>query len=198
MNMHAGSPTLKTERLRLRPWRLDDFEPMAEFLADDDANRYRLSGGGISREAAWSKVAEFAGQWTLRGYGEFAVEERASGNLVGWCGLWHPAILDEPEMVWSLFPAAQGKGYATEAAIAVMRWAANDVGLGPLFSFVHPDNHPSRRLAERLGARIEKETEFRGAPRLVYRHRLGGPEHQPNPSVKSVSDDPRRMNLCQS
>ena len=41
----------------------------------------------------------------------------------------------------------------------------------PLFSFVHPDNTPSRKLAERLGAVLEGDTEFRGQPRLIYRHR---------------------------
>jgi RimJ/RimL family protein N-acetyltransferase len=195
MTVLAQPITLETERLRLRQWRFDDFEALAAFLGDDDANRYRLSGRGISREEAWAKFAEFAGQWMLRGYGEFAVEERATATLVGWCGLWHPVMLDEPEMVWSLFPAAQGKGYATEAAKTVMRWAAEDLGLGPLFSFVHPDNHPSRRLAERLGAQCERKVTFRGQPRLFYRHRLGGPDFQTNPSR---SDEPRRMNLCQS
>ena len=94
-----------------------------------------------------------------------------SGTVVGWAGLWHPIFLDEPELAWSLFPAAQGRGYATEAATRVMRWAAADLDLPPLFSFVHPDNMPSRKLAERLGATLEGETIFRGQPRLIYRHR---------------------------
>ncbi|MFY0615342.1 MAG: GNAT family N-acetyltransferase [Hyphomicrobiaceae bacterium] len=162
---------LETERLRLRQWRPDDIEPMALFLADEDANRYRGAGRGLTRDEAWNHLCSTIGQWTLRGYGEFAVTETETGQLVGWAGLWHPSLLDEPELAWSLFPQAQGRGYATEAASRVMRWAAEDLRLPPLFSFVHPDNTPSRKLAERLGAVLEGKTVFRGEPRLVYRHR---------------------------
>lgn len=164
-------PVLTTERLKLRQWRAGDFEPFAEFVADSEVNRYRGNGTAMDRDTAWNFLCEKAGQWSIRGYGIFAVEETASGMLAGWAGLWHPVMLDEPELAWSLFPSAQGHGYATEAAECVMQWAADDLGLPPLFSFVHPDNHPSRRVAERLGATLEGETEFRGQPRLRYRHR---------------------------
>ena len=163
--------TLRTERLTLRQWRLDDFEPLATFLADDAANQYRGSGRGLTRNEAWSHLCEVIGQWSLCGYGQFAIEETESQQVMGWAGLWHPIILDEPELAWSLFPVGQGKGYATEAAACARRWAAQDLGLPPLFSFVHPDNLPSRKLAERLGAVLEGQTEFRGQPRLLYRHR---------------------------
>lgn len=163
--------TLHTERLTLRQWRLDDFESLAAFLADDTANQYRGSGRGLTRNEAWSHLCEVIGQWHLRGYGELAIEETESQQLMGWAGLWHPIFLDEPELAWSLFPVAQGKGYATEAATCVQRWATEELGLLPLFSFVHPDNLPSRKLAERLGAVLEGQTEFRGQPRLLYRHR---------------------------
>lgn len=162
---------LQTERLTLRQWHLDHFEPFATFVADGEANRYRAAGCALSRSEAWSSFCELAGQWTLRGYGQFAIEETETHQLVGWGGLWHPIILDEPELAWSLFSAAQGKGFATEAAERIQRWACEDLHLPPLFSFVHPDNTPSRKLAKRLGATLESETEFRGQPRLIYRHR---------------------------
>lgn len=162
---------LHTHRLTLRQWRMDDFEPLAAFVADAEVNRFRGSGKAMDRSTAWKFLCEKAGQWSLRGYGEFAVDNSATAALIGWAGLWHPAELPEPELAWSLFPAAHGKGYATEAAECAMRWAAIDLGLPPLFSFVHPDNTPSRRVAERLGATLEAQTTFRDAPRLVYRHR---------------------------
>jgi RimJ/RimL family protein N-acetyltransferase len=148
-----------------------DFDPFAAFVGDGEINRYRGSGKAMNRAEAWNFLCEKIGQWPLRGYGIFAAEETRSGKLAGWCGLWHPIQLDEPELAWSLFPAAQGKGFATEAAEHVMRWSAHDLGLPPLFSFVHPDNHPSRKVAERLGATPEGNTQFRGQPRLLFRHR---------------------------
>ena len=184
--------TLHTERLTLRPWHLDDFDALATFLADGEANRYRGAGRGLTRLEAWDHFCAVTGQWALRGYGEFAVAERTTDALVGWAGLWHPIVLDEPELAWSLFPAAQGKGYATEAAARVMRWAADDLALPPLFSFVHPDNAASRRLAERLGAVQTGDTEFRGQPRLIYRHR------DLQTSNINLSNQPEKALTCQS
>ena len=162
---------IRTPRLILRPWRPDDFEPLAVFLANAEANRYRGSGRALNRDEAWAHLCEVIGQWPLRGYGQLALEETATSRVVGWAGLWHPIVLDEPELAWSLFPAAQGQGYAIEAATRVMHWAADELRLPPLFSFVHPDNAPSRKLAERLGATLAGDTLFRGQPRLIYRHR---------------------------
>lgn len=187
-------PTLETGRLRLRQWRRDDFEPLRAFLADGEANRYRGIGKAATTPEAWRFLCEKIGEWHLRGTGEFALETKATGALIGWAGLWHPIELDEPELAWSLFPAAQGNGYATEAAARVMRWAADDLGLPPLFSFVHPANHPSRRLAKRLGATLEGETTLRGQPRLIYRHRDLKIETKP----QSTSNDIRRENVCPS
>ncbi|HUS97013.1 MAG TPA: GNAT family N-acetyltransferase [Hyphomicrobiaceae bacterium] len=167
-------PALATDRLNLRHWQRQDFEPLAAFLADGHANRYRGPARALSLSESWNYLCETIGQWQLRGYGIFAIEQRATGVLAGWSGLWHPIELPEPELAWTLFPSAQGKGLATEAARCVQHWAARDLQLPSLFSFVHPQNKPSRRLAERLGAVIEKETEFRSQPRLVYRHVLGG------------------------
>jgi RimJ/RimL family protein N-acetyltransferase len=117
------------------------------------------------------------------------------GQLIGWVGLWHPIHLDEPELAWTVFSEAQGKGFATEAARRVMQWAYRDLGLPPLFSFVHPDNTPSRALAERLGATIEGETIHRNQPRLVYRHRSGSAENKSN---RFKSDEIRRSESCLS
>lgn len=184
--------TLHTDRLTLRQWRASDFEPFAIFVANAEANRYRGSGNPMDRATAWNFLCEKAGQWPLRGYGIFAAEETATDTLVGWAGLWHPIHLDEPELAWSLFPSAQGKGYATEAAERAQRWAAEDLGLAPLFSFVHPANTPSRKVAERLGATLESETEFRGAPRLLYRHR----DLTSSNSTHSNNDQPKKETSC--
>lgn len=161
---------LTTDRLLLRQWRRDDFEPVAAFLQDPEQTRH-LGSGRHTLEQAWDWLCSTAGDWAITGKGMFAVEPKDGHELAGWCGLWQPIDLDEPELAWSLFPSAQGKGFATEAATRVQRWAADDLALPPLFSFVHPDNTASRAVAERLGAEIERETTFRGRPRLVYRHR---------------------------
>lgn len=189
---------LDTKRLVLRQWRLDDFEHLAAFLADGEANRHRGPGRAMTREESWQFLCERTGEWRLRGTGEFALERKDTGDLIGWCGLWHPIQLDEPELSWSLFPATQGQGFATEAADRVMRWAALELGRPPLFSFVHPDNWPSRRLAERLGATLEAETTFRGQPRLIYRHRDLKSETSTNANQSQPNQPQKELTSCQS
>lgn len=171
-------PVLDTARLRLRGWQHDDFDAYAAFRGDAELLRYTM-GGVRDRAASWASMCEAIGQWTLRGYGVFAFEERASGRVAGYSGLWHPFDLPEPELTWSLFSGFHGKGYATEAARRVQIWAHEEVGLPPLMSFVHPDNVPSVRVAERLGATLEKRGQLWGEDRLVYRHVVPALEQVP-------------------
>ncbi len=168
MESAAIIPTLETERLILRGWLLDDFEAYARFLADDDANRYR--GGAVGRDMAWSYFEALSGAWVLRDYGTFAVEDKDSGTLAGWAGLWHPVRLDEPELCWSIFPAFAGQGYAHEAAGAALVWWTRVENQDPPFSMTHPDNIASQRVAEKLGAQRGDDITFDGHTSFFYRH----------------------------
>ncbi|MEO1198533.1 MAG: GNAT family N-acetyltransferase [Pseudomonadota bacterium] len=170
-------PILQTEHLVLRGWRLDDFAPYRDFVADDHANRFR--GGARTGPDAWNDFAALSGEWALRGYGAFALGDRTTGRLAGWCGLWHPAHLDEPELCWSVFPAFGGRGYATEAAGRALRWVVDDLGLAAPFSLTDPNNIASQRVAEKLGAEREADIEFEGRLSFVYRHR--------HPAAKALS-----------
>jgi RimJ/RimL family protein N-acetyltransferase len=107
-------PTLETDRLRLRPWRAHDFEPMAAFYADERTARY--IGGTIGREQAWRRLAAIVGHWSLSGFGLWAVEKRDDGRFVVYCGLWYPEGFPEIEVCWGLCYDSQRHGYATEAA----------------------------------------------------------------------------------
>ena len=160
-------PELITERLLMRGWRLDDFEPYAAFLADD-ASRY--IGGPVARGKAWELMAAEAGHWVLRGYGMWALEERSTGDIVGFCGLWHPGDWPECEIGWSVFPAAQGRGFATEAAFRARAFAYDTLGRTRLVSYIDPENQPSKRVAHRLGATHEKTITLREEATEVFRH----------------------------
>ena len=74
--------TLETERLRLRMFRTADFEAYAAICADPDVMRYLGDGKPLSKADAWRQIAMILGHWSLRGYGLWAVEERATGALV--------------------------------------------------------------------------------------------------------------------
>ena len=127
-------------------------------------------GGPMTRIEAWDRFCAHLGVWVLRGYGFFAIADKANDNAVGLTGLWFPPVIDEPELSWSLFPGQTGHGYATEAAIAARAWAYETFDMPPLMSLIQPDNMTSKAVAKRLGAVFEKETMLDGEPRHLYRH----------------------------
>ena len=160
----------QTERLLLRQWQASDFEPYAAYYGDEEMARY--VGGMSSRADAWRRMASVIGHWTLRGFGYWAVEAKDTGKFVGCVGLWFPEGWPELELGYWLTRDMQGKGYATEAALASRAFAYDVVGAKTLVSYIHPDNEPSKRVAERLGARFERVIELLDhGPHCVYRHR---------------------------
>ncbi len=162
-------PVLTSDRLILRGWFKSDFDRYAAFWADSDRTRHFISGTQ-DRSSAWSLFANMMVEWCLNGFGIFALQSKDTDEVVGYAGLWYPADIDEAELAWSLYSGYEGKGFATEAARRIIRWASQGLCLPPLMSFVHPDNTPSIAVAERLGATRENETTLRGSPRFVFRH----------------------------
>ncbi|WP_424989639.1 GNAT family N-acetyltransferase [Fluviibacterium sp. S390] len=147
-------PTLTTARLTLRGFVPEDFDGFAAFYADD---RSRFVGGVKTRNEAWRQFGLEFGHWHLRGYGNFAVTETATGKLAGYAGPWNPEGWPEPELGWSLFAGFEGKGYATEAARAVRDWAYADCGWTTAISLVDPSNAGSAKVCTRLGAWHESD-----------------------------------------
>ena len=140
---------------------------MADFYANPVSATY---GGPCSREDAWRKFAVFAGHWALRGYGPWALEEKATGAFVGLAGLWFPEGWAEPEITWALVPGQHGKGYATEAARRALQVAYTHFGWATAVSVVAVGNAASIAVAERLGAVRESSVSFRMGEGYVYRH----------------------------
>jgi RimJ/RimL family protein N-acetyltransferase len=84
--------------------------------------------------------------------------------------LWFPSEWPEPEIKWALIPTARGQGYAAEAARAVRSMAREHLPGLRLISLILPANEPSVRVAEAVGARFEREIDFRGGRAAIYRH----------------------------
>ncbi len=144
-------PELKTERLLLRPPEAPDFEGWSQLMADPDSARF--IGGVQPRAAAWRGFLTMVGSWQIQGFGMFSVIERSSGRWLGRIGPWQPEGWPGTEVGWGLLSAHQGQGYAREAAIACIDWAFDVLDWPDVIHCIAPDNRPSQRLAERLGAR---------------------------------------------
>lgn len=161
-------PVLETERLILRAPRETDFDAAARFAASDRAS---FVGGPMDRWQAWRGFTSGIGHWILRGYGFWTVEHRDSGAVAGRIGLINADGWPEPELGWHVYDGFEGAGYAYEAAMAIRDFAWTHYGLGPLISLIAPENHRSRRLAERMGATVERDDyTLHGHPCLIYRH----------------------------
>ncbi|HEY5047350.1 MAG TPA: GNAT family N-acetyltransferase [Rhizomicrobium sp.] len=143
-------PRLETERLVLREWRAEDFEPYARFMADSDVTRY-LTGEPMSRADAWRNMATFIGHWELRGYGMWAVERKADRAFVGRVGMHNPEGWPGPEVGWTLGKKYWGAGLATEAARAAMAYAFLTQNFDRVISVIQIDNAASQAVAQRLG-----------------------------------------------
>lgn len=160
---------LETQRLRLRHWSLQDFDIYAANYADEQ--RARFLGGQLDRASAWRHLASVVGHWTLRGYGLWAVEEKESQKVVGSIGLWFSEGWPELELGYWLVPDSHGKGYATEAGMKSRDYAFDQLGAKTLVSYIDPANEPSKKVAERLGAKYENTIELLGlGPHCVYRY----------------------------
>jgi RimJ/RimL family protein N-acetyltransferase len=159
--------TLETERLVLRMFRESDTDAYAEMMADPEVMRF-LGGKPMSRQEAWRSMAMLLGHWQLRGYGFWAVEERASGELVGRVGCWRPEGWPGLEVGWTLRRASWGRRYATEAARASLDYAFENLNLSRVISLIAPDNAASIRVAERLGEKPGEDWEIFGTKVVIY------------------------------
>jgi RimJ/RimL family protein N-acetyltransferase len=149
-------------------YRLSDFEDHYRLCADPNIMRYLWGGKPMSRLEAWRHMAFLVGHWELLGYGYYAAEEKATGRFVGRIGFTNPEGWPGFEIGWTLAPEFHGRGFATEAAEFLLNYAFTEMGRDHVISVIHRDNKPSMRVAERLGEKLEGETDFLGVPMLIY------------------------------
>jgi RimJ/RimL family protein N-acetyltransferase len=159
---------LETERLVLRTYRLSDFEDHFKLHADPNTMRYLLGQKPLSRFEAWRHMAYIVGHWELLGYGYFAAEEKATGRFVGRIGFTNPEGWPGFELGWTLVPEFQGRGFATEGGRFLLNYAFNEMKKDHVISVIHPDNKPSIKVAERLGEKLEGETQVGDMQMLIY------------------------------
>ncbi len=165
---------METERLILRQWRPSDFSAYAEINADEHVMRFYPSV--LSREESDDQAARMSGLIEEKGWGFWAVEEKASQRFIGFVGLHQQeqgsGIPCSPmvEIGWRIAPDLWGKGYAPEAAQAALVYAFEQLGLEQVFAFTALPNLPSQRVMEKLGMTNQKQ-DF-NHPKLPQGHAL--------------------------
>jgi RimJ/RimL family protein N-acetyltransferase len=160
---------IDTPRLFLRLPDAEDAQPLLDIHEHPDVIKYVVSNSmrrGIS--GAWSSVAMMLGHWQLRGYGQWTVVEKASGEVIGRVGLWNPEGWPGVELGWIIRHSRWGNGFATEAAQASLDWAWRYLPIDHIISIIQPDNLASIRVAQKIGERLEKTQLVNGAEAHIY------------------------------
>lgn len=165
-----------TERLTLRQWRDGDLDALAAINADPEVMRFILDGSVRDRRQSAEDLEKMVRHWREHGFGLFAVDLRATGQLIGWAGLAEPDFLPEVmpavEIGWRLGRRFWGQGYATEAAAAALRFGFDEVGLDRIISIRHVDNARSARVMAKLGLSWQFDTVVPGHEQPVAVHAI--------------------------
>jgi RimJ/RimL family protein N-acetyltransferase len=153
---------IRTERLILRELRTGDLGALAKMNADPRVMEYFPSS--LSREDSDAFAGRIRAHWAQHGFGSWAVERLEDGTFVGIVGLSHPRFQAHftpcVEVGWRLAAPCWGKGYATEAAKAALRFGFERFGLDQIVSFTVPQNRRSRRVMEKLGMSRSEADDF--------------------------------------
>ena len=161
---------LTGKRVLLRLPTLEDLDGFRRVFTDPDVMRYVAYGRPLTDAEAAEWVSRMIAHFDIDGFGQFALTRRGDGVLMGRAGLLplDPTTLQsgflselgpraEIEIGWTLARKFWGNGYATEAATLIRDWAWRELGRSRLVSIIQVGNAQSVRLAQKLGATLERE-----------------------------------------
>ena len=149
---------LETERLLLCEVEPDDDGFVLDLLNQPSFKRYIGDRGVRSLEQAREYIAtRFTKSYKENGYGLYLTELKADATPVGLCGFVKRTELDDPDIGFALLPQFERRGYAFEAAAAVMRYGREKLGLRRVLAITTLDNESSGRLLEKIGLSFERE-----------------------------------------
>jgi len=153
---------LQTDRLRLRAWRDTDRDAFARLNADARVMHYFPAL--LTREESDALADRIQALIDEQGWGLWAVEVVGVAPFIGFVGLARPRFDAHftpcTEVGWRLAAEFWGRGYATEAARAALRFGFQELLLDEIVSFTATDNWPSRRVMERLGMTRDAADDF--------------------------------------
>jgi aminoglycoside 6'-N-acetyltransferase len=170
MRIDATFEPLLTERLELRRSVPEDAETISAYRSDPDVHRYqgweRTDATGVRREIEdmMRRPPGAAGGWV-----QLSVVERSDGRLVGDVGI--SRVAGEPEVLkvgYTIAPAFQGRGYATEAVDALVAYAFDALGAEVVRAHASAENAASIRVAEKVGMRLVERIEHREGDEVWY------------------------------
>lgn len=149
----APEAIFETVRLRCRRWRPTDLAPLFAVYSDPEGARWVGDGEPITMAEcdAWLRVTD--ANYRRRGYGMFALEDRANGEVIGFCGLVHPGGQVDAEVKYAFLRRHWGRGLASEAVPPLLAYGAQRHGLSKVIATVAAGNLASQRVLTKAGLR---------------------------------------------
>jgi RimJ/RimL family protein N-acetyltransferase len=161
-------PTLHTPRLALHPLVDEDLDWLAALRGDAEVMRYIGIAGPMTFEESRERLERYVRCWEEHELGMFSVRLGDEATPIGWAGLQPLEESGEIEVGYAFGKNAWGRGIATEAARAVVRWGFEARGLDRIVAIAYEENEGSRRVMDKLGMRYEGMRLVHGTESVYY------------------------------
>ncbi len=155
-------PTITTPHLTLRAFVEQDAAPLHRIFGAPGVLRYFPSDKPPTLDQVRKMIAGQLKHWEQYDYGWWATVLRSENTFIGWSGLQFLPDTDEIEIAYLLDPDFWGRGLATEAARAGLRYGFADLELQTIVAIVHPENAASRRVIDKLGMSFVEQKPYFG------------------------------------
>jgi RimJ/RimL family protein N-acetyltransferase len=162
-------PEIRTERLHLRAWNDERTSALAVLQADPEIMRF-IGTGAVTPARTVELVAEWNARWERDGFSLWAVCDPATGECIGRAGVTRHPYWEQPEVGWLFARPSWGRGLATEAGRASLRFGFERAGLDRIHSVCRPENVRSERVMRTLGMSLDRDDVHPtlGVPVRVY------------------------------
>ena len=157
--LHNTRMILKTERLILDTWQTSDWTAFRPIATDPEVMLYITGGVAWTDDQIRGFVERQVKLYSERGFCRWKLLAKATGELIGFCGVGFWRDAPDPEIGWWLARRYWGRGLATEAAVAGLRDAFERVRLERIISVAMPENAASIRIMKKLGLEFDCEFE---------------------------------------
>lgn len=160
--------SIDTANLSLTAVDSSDIDALHALWTDAEVRKHLWDDEIIPRETAEAVVMGSMASFAEHGFGQWAVRENRGDAIIGFCGLRFIDDTNVVEILYGFYPAQWGRGYATEAAKAVLDHGFRVAGLREIVAEMDPPNRASIRVAEKLGMTFVQEYERAGLRTVRY------------------------------
>jgi len=162
-----GQDSIETERTILRNFIIDDAEEFYALNLDKEVLKYTGDQPFENVQASKDFLTNYD-QYEKYGVGRFAVIEKATSKLIGWCGLKYNPDKDEYDIGFRFFRDYWNRGFATETAERCLGFGLNELGIARIVGRAMKENKASIKVLEKIGMTFKETFDFEGHEGVIY------------------------------